>query len=79
MRDRKRERIGFPLRLPRLLKEQASYLAHKDGVSLNSFITLAVAERIGRLESPTSPQTFRQPHQTVGSRDADKHYKPSGC
>jgi predicted kinase len=24
-------------------------------------------------------QTFSQPHQTIGSRDADKHYKPSGC
>ncbi len=47
--DRKRH-LSFPLRLPSSLKESANGLAQRDGVSLNHFISLAVAEKISRLE-----------------------------
>jgi hypothetical protein len=47
----KKERISFPLRLPKLLRDQARLLAIQDGVSLNHFISLAVAEKVTRLET----------------------------
>ena len=37
------------LRLPNTLHEQATKLAKKDGISLNQFITLAVAEKTAAL------------------------------
>ena len=40
----------FPLRLPTTTRRQANEMASLDGVSLNQFITLAVAEKIARLE-----------------------------
>jgi hypothetical protein len=48
-----RRRMTFPLRLAISLKDMANILAQKDGVSLNHFISLAVAEKISRLESET--------------------------
>jgi predicted HicB family RNase H-like nuclease len=45
--DEKR-RMTFPLRLAISMKEMANILAQKDGVSLNHFISLAVAEKISR-------------------------------
>jgi hypothetical protein len=45
-----RKHLTFPLRLPSSLRECANDLAHKDGISLNHFISLAVAEKISRLE-----------------------------
>jgi hypothetical protein len=50
--DEKR-RMTFPLRLAISLKDMANHLAQRDGVSLNHFISLAVAEKISRLESET--------------------------
>ncbi len=41
---------SFPLRLCPSVREQASHLAQSDGISLNHFISLAVAEKITRLE-----------------------------
>jgi predicted HicB family RNase H-like nuclease len=43
-------RRSFPLRLAKSLKEIASTHARKDGISLNHFISLAVAEKISRLK-----------------------------
>ena len=40
----------FPLRLPLTMRLQANDLAHREGLSLNQFISLAVAEKITRLE-----------------------------
>jgi hypothetical protein len=48
-----KRRMTFPLRLAISLKDMANCLAQKDGVSLNHFISLAVAEKISRLESET--------------------------
>ena len=42
--------VSFPLRLPASTRMQADVLARKDGLSLNQFINLAVAEKIARLE-----------------------------
>ena len=47
--DHKRH-LTFPLRLPVSVRDTATELAHRDGVSLNHFISLAVAEKISRLE-----------------------------
>jgi hypothetical protein len=40
----------FPLRLPPSIFERASEIAHREGLSLNHFIGLAVAEKISRLD-----------------------------
>lgn len=42
----------FALRLPRSLHESAARLAEEDGVSLNTFLISAIAERIGRAHAP---------------------------
>jgi len=44
-----RLRSSFPLRLAKSLREVAGTLARREGVSLNHFISLAVAEKISRL------------------------------
>jgi hypothetical protein len=49
-----RHAAAFPLRLPTSLKDAAHDLAQRDGISLNHFITLAVAEKISRLEGDVS-------------------------
>jgi hypothetical protein len=53
MNTEEKRRMTFPLRLATSLKDTANTLAHNDGVSLNHFISLAVAEKISRLESET--------------------------
>lgn len=44
-------RYKYPLNLPASLKEQAARLARDDGVSLNQWITAAVAQKIGAVET----------------------------
>ena len=50
---------GFLLRLPYSLRARAALLASEDGSSLNHFISMAVAEKIARMEpqepSPPTP------------------------
>ena len=41
----------FPLRLAKSLREAANSMAKEQGVSLNHFIAIAVAEKISRIES----------------------------
>ena len=41
---------SVPLRLSLSLRQQANDLAHAEGISLNHFISLAVAEKISRME-----------------------------
>jgi hypothetical protein len=64
-------RLGsFPLRLPHSMRRQANDLAHREGLSLNQFISLAVAEKITRLEQSvwherkTHPENGRLNSQT---------------
>jgi HicB family len=47
----KERRISFPLRLAGSLKDRATDLAKEDGISLNHFISLALAEKVSRLEA----------------------------
>ena len=54
--DDKRRMTSYPLRLASSLRDMASNLAQRDGVSLNHFISLAVAEKISRLETETLNQ-----------------------
>ena len=58
----------FPLRLPTTTRAQANELASLDGVSLNQFITQAVAEKIARLQAAfegTSPARLDMDHKGV--------------
>jgi len=41
----------YPLLLPDSVKQAAQRLAKQDGVSLNQFIAVAVAEKVGALEA----------------------------
>jgi hypothetical protein len=53
---------SFPLRICPSIRQQASDLAYLDGISLNHFISLAITEKIVRMEktitkeSPPAPQ-----------------------
>jgi len=61
--------ISFPLRLCASVRQQATELSQADGISLNHFISLAVAEKISRVEhaawlrqqseSVAPPRSFR--------------------
>ena len=42
--------VSFPLRLPVSMRRQAIEIAEQEGLSLNQFISLAVAEKLTRLE-----------------------------
>jgi hypothetical protein len=56
----------FPLRLPRSLKAAAQSMADREGISLNHFISLAVAEKLERITQDDSltPETN---HEETGS------------
>lgn len=41
----------YPLKLPTSIKEAAARLAKEDGVSLNQWIAVAVAEKVGAVET----------------------------
>ena len=42
---------AYPLKLPASVKSAAQRLARKDGVSLNQWISAAVAQKIGAVET----------------------------
>lgn len=44
-------KASFPLKLPLSLKKEAQRLANEDGVSLSHWIAVAVAQKIGSVES----------------------------
>ena len=44
-------RTSYPLKLPMSVKTAAQRLAKEDGVSLNQWISVAVAEKIGAVET----------------------------
>jgi len=49
----------FPLRLAKSLRENAKEIADKEGISLNHFISIAVSEKISRIESQASSTVAR--------------------
>lgn len=44
-------RASYPLKLPASVKAAAARLAREDGVSLNQWITAAIAQKIGVVET----------------------------
>ena len=48
-------RYKYPLKLPASLKETAARLARDDGVSLNQWIAVAVAQKIGAFSRGSFP------------------------
>lgn len=44
-------KTSYPLKLPTSIKDAAQRLAKEDGVSLNQWISVAVAQKIGALET----------------------------
>lgn len=42
---------SYPLRLPQSLKEAVTQAAERDGISVNQFITLAVAEKLAAIDT----------------------------
>lgn len=48
----------YPLKLPLSIKKAAQRLAKEDGVSLNQWIAVAVAEKVGVVE--TAAEFFKQ-------------------
>ncbi len=47
----KQQIASYPLRLPRSLKDAVSEAAENDGVSINQFIAIAVAEKLAALKT----------------------------
>ena len=67
-------RYKYPLQLPISLMEAAARLARNDGVSLNQWITSAVAQKIGRSRRPTSSLSL---HRVLPSSPPDAPIIPS--
>lgn len=44
-------KASYPLKLPASVKEAAARLAKEDGVSLNQWISVAIAQKIGVVET----------------------------
>lgn len=65
MSESKNPRVGFPLRLSASVRARAQLLATRDGISLNHFISLAVAEKISRLEVGMVEEDSPQKRQTA--------------
>ena len=60
MDQAEKRKQSFLLRLPATLREEATDSAHKEGISLNHLISLAVAEKISRMERESHPEPARK-------------------
>ena len=47
-------KAAYPLKLPQSVKSAAQRLARQDGVSLNQWISVAVAEKVGAVETASA-------------------------
>jgi len=54
-------KAAYPLKLPNSIKQAAQRLAKEDGVSLNQWISSAVAQKVGAVE--TAAEFFALPRQ----------------
>lgn len=54
MKQEKKPIKTFPLRLSRTMRTQVQNLAHLEGISMNQFIALAIAEKLARFERASS-------------------------
>jgi hypothetical protein len=57
----------IPLRLPRSLKAAAAFMADREGISLNHFISLAVAEKVSRIQQENSSPPIPKPAPKRGT------------
>lgn len=64
-----RRKQSFLLRLPPTLREQAMAIAQQEGISMNHFIGLALAEKVSRMQQRTAdlPQ-FAAPQRPAPPR-----------
>lgn len=62
-------RATYPLKLPASLKRAAARLAREDGVSLNQWISVAVAQKIGAVE--TAAEFFEKRGEGFGPADLE--------
>jgi hypothetical protein len=67
---------AYPLKLPTSVKMAAARLAKADGVSLNQFIAVAVAEKVGVLE--TADEFLRRRAGRAKPRDLLKFTRKAG-
>jgi HicB family len=63
MSDEYFRRQTFPLRLSPTMRHQANDLAHREGISLNHFVSLAIAEKISRMEQELWIKEQSKPRQ----------------
>lgn len=66
----------YPLKLPASVKAAATRLAKADGVSLDQFIAVAVAEKVGVLE--TAQEFLRRRAGKAKPRDLLKFTRKAG-
>ncbi len=72
----------FPLRLMPSVRQTAEVFSEKEGISLNQFINVAVAEKLARLEHEEWVRTRKQPGPELAERalallnQADKTPEP---
>jgi hypothetical protein len=69
-------KVAYPLKLPASVKTAAARLAKADGVSLNQFIAVAVAEKVGVME--TANEFLKQRAGASTSRDLLKFLRRAG-
>jgi hypothetical protein len=69
-------RTAYPLKLPASVKAAAARLAKADGVSLNQFIAVAVAEKVGVVE--TAEEFLRRRAGKAKPRDLLKFIRKAG-
>jgi predicted HicB family RNase H-like nuclease len=61
MAAKKQPQKSFPLRLPHSTRQIACDFADREGISLNQFISMAIAEKIARMEGDSVPV---DPHES---------------
>lgn len=69
-------KAAYPLKLPASVKAAAARLAKADGVSLNQFIAVAVAEKVGVLE--TAQELLNRRAGKAKPRDLLKFLRKAG-
>lgn len=73
-------KASYPLKLPASVKEAAARLAKEDGVSLNQWIAVAIAQKIGVVETAATFLKRRagkaRPQDMLPFLDKAKHEAP---
>ncbi|MDB5440627.1 MAG: hypothetical protein JWM33_3054 [Caulobacteraceae bacterium] len=73
-------KASYPLKLPVSIKQAAARLAKEDGVSLNQWISVAIAQKIGVVETASDFLRRRagkaEPKDLLPFLDAARHEPP---